>query len=121
MRFYLDEHFSNAIAEACRRHGADVRTTHELGLHGASDEAQLIIAAQEGRCLVTADYADFEHWTSQFQAQGLAHAGVLMVSASLRRAGVRHIAAAITHYDREHPNGIPPYMIDWLRPAPRDG
>jgi len=40
MRFYLDEHLSEVIANICRGHGLDVRTTREEGKSGATDDVQ---------------------------------------------------------------------------------
>ena len=79
MRFYLDEHYSTVIAELCRVRGVDVRSTHELGRNGAKDEAQLLFAAEHGRCIVTENHADFRYWTTEFQARRLPHAGVPVV------------------------------------------
>ena len=44
VRFHLDEHVGNAIAAGLRRRGIDVTTTHDAGLGGATDPAQLAYA-----------------------------------------------------------------------------
>jgi hypothetical protein len=37
IRFYLDQHQSNALAAGLRAHGIDVLTAHEAGRCGTSD------------------------------------------------------------------------------------
>ena len=49
MKFHTDEHIATAVAEGLRRRGFDVTTTHEAGLRGASDEAQLEYALGAAR------------------------------------------------------------------------
>jgi hypothetical protein len=53
--------------------------------------------------------------------------GFLLGAAPLRRLGIAGgewedragIAAAISAYDHEHPDGMPPDMLDYLRPVRR--
>ena len=120
MRFYLDENLSPAIVAAAEDLGVDIVSTHAIGRAGANDTAQLMWAAEEGRCLVTMDYDDFGALTRLFMARRLPHAGVLFVSPSLARSSFRAIARALSHYARAHPGDLPAYMVDWLRPAPDD-
>jgi predicted nuclease of predicted toxin-antitoxin system len=74
VRFYLDEHVHSAIAEGLRRRGIDVLTTQEADMLGASDEAHLKFALDEGRVIFTQD-DDF----LKLQARGLEHAGIIYV------------------------------------------
>jgi predicted nuclease of predicted toxin-antitoxin system len=55
IRFHLDEHADPAIADGLRRRGADVTTTSEADLRGATDAQQLAYAIANGRMLVTQD------------------------------------------------------------------
>jgi len=82
-----------------------------------SDEQQLLLAAEDGRCFVTRNYDDFDDLTRRFAAEGRPHAGVLLVPPSLMLSDFAGIAAAIGQYAREHSDGMPPYMIDYLRTA----
>ncbi len=41
LRFYLDEHVPNAIAQGLRRRGVDVLTVQQAGRAGLTDSAQL--------------------------------------------------------------------------------
>lgn len=67
--------------------------------------------------MVTRDYADFHRLTVEFQRDGKAHAGVLLVPPSLPNEHARAIAEALLQYSREHPDGVPAYMIDYVRAA----
>ena len=58
MRFHLDEHVANAIAEGLRRRGIDVTTTSDAALLSAPDEDHIRYAKRERRIVVTQD-ADF--------------------------------------------------------------
>ncbi len=116
MKYLLDEHFSRHIAELCRtRYGLDAVSVEELGRKGRSDEEQLAFAAAEGRCIVTRDRDDFINLTYESLSTNLPHAGVLLVPASILGEDFAGIAAAIARYDREHPDGMPPYMVDYVR------
>ena len=117
MRFYLDEDQSDVAAVIARERGSDVTCSHEEGRDGTPDHEQLAYAAAQGRAIVTRNYPDFHRLTVEFQRQGRLHAGVLMVPSSLPNDAYRAIAEAIVRYDREHPDGMPPYMIDYLAPV----
>ena len=71
IRLHLDESVRNAIAVGMRSRGADVTTTAEAGLLGASDEDHIAYALSEGRVIVTHD-DDFLALASS----GIEHAGI---------------------------------------------
>ena len=71
VRFYTDEHVARAVVNGLRERGADVITTPEAGLLGASDEKHLEFASIEGRVLFTQD-EDF----LKLHAAGVEHAGI---------------------------------------------
>ena len=121
MRFYLDEHLSPVIAEICRRHGVDVQATREAGRIGATDDDQLLFAAQEGRCILTENRRDFERLTNAFRERDLPHAGVLLLPRSLPKHDFAGIAAALIHFDTLYPGGLPPYTVVFLPRAPDAG
>jgi len=120
MRFYLDEDLSPRIAEPARAQGVDAVSSHECGRDGMEDERQLRLAAAEGRCFVTRNRDHFVLLTVRFFEASLPHAGLLIVSASLRPGRVAAIAAALAGYDRQHPDGMHAYTIDFLRPTRAD-
>ena len=69
--FYMDENVPSAVTHGLRLRGVEVVTTQDAGLIGASDEAQLNLAASQDRVLFSQD-ADF----LGLHQQGLAHAGL---------------------------------------------
>lgn len=71
LKFHLDEHVPNALANGLRQHGVDVTTTAEAGLLNVSDLAQLAYAATEGRVIITHD-DDF----LRLHAGGTPHCGI---------------------------------------------
>lgn len=116
MKYLLDEHLSPVSARICReRYRLDVVSTEGLGRKRRTDEEQLVFAAAEGRVIVTQDRGDFADLTRRFFEEQRPHAGVLCVPNSLRPDDIAGVAAAIARYDREHPAGMAPYMVDWLR------
>jgi predicted nuclease of predicted toxin-antitoxin system len=117
MRYFLDENLHPGAAAHARTLGADAASSHGLQRNGLSDAEQLQFAVEQGRCFVTRDYADFHRLTLEYQRAGLPHSGVLMVPPSLPNDRPQRIAEALVRYDREHPEGIPPYMIDYLAPT----
>lgn len=118
MRFYLDEDLSPKVAEIARKMGADVVTARECGNLGQKDEVHLAFAAREDRCLVTRNRNHFVSLTVEFLENEQPHRGVLIVPYSIPSDRFSSVATALTEYDRNHPEGIPPYTLDFL-PQPR--
>src|SRR5512140_89033 len=102
MRFYLDEDLSDQIARLARSLGLDVVSSHECGRDGLDDEAQLLASAEEGRCLVTRNRADFVAWTVRFFERDSPHSGVLLIAESLPPDQFAEVAHALVEYDRQH-------------------
>jgi hypothetical protein len=117
MRFFLDEDLPPTAAVVARSFGVDIVRAHESGRRGLPDDVQLALAAQDIRCLVTRNVRDFERLTLEFQDAGYAHAGVLFVTTSLPNRRYAAIAEAVVRYNQEHPDGLPPYMTDYLHPV----
>ncbi|HLZ71772.1 MAG TPA: DUF5615 family PIN-like protein [Dehalococcoidia bacterium] len=116
MRYLLDEHLSAASARICRlRFQLDAVCVEELGRKGRTDEEQLDYAAAEGRVIVTRDREDFTELTFAFAEDARPHAGVLLVPESIGQGDHFGIAASIARYEREHPDGMPAYMVDYVR------
>jgi len=55
MRLKLDENLGQRCAQILRRHGHDVATVHDQGLHSVADAALLEMCRGERRGLVTLD------------------------------------------------------------------
>lgn len=77
MRLLLDEYFSYLIAQALRADGHDVQAVSELGLAGMPDEQVLVIAAEQGRVLVTNNVRDFAPLEREWAAAGDMHHGII--------------------------------------------
>jgi len=117
VRFYLDEDLSQQIAAIARTHNVDVVSSHECGRDGLPDEEQMKLAAADGRCMVTRNYADYAMLTRTFWELGSPHAGVLLVAPSLANDRFTDIAEALVEYDRSHRQGLLAYQVDYLRPV----
>jgi predicted nuclease of predicted toxin-antitoxin system len=113
---YLDEDLPYVAGAIVGRAGIDMLTTRDAGMNGAPDEEQLRFAAAQGRCLITRNFHDFPRLSRLFEARGEPHAGVLIVPLSLPNHNPAALARAIIRYHRDHPAGVPPYLVDWLRP-----
>lgn len=116
MRFCLDEDLSNRVARLARGLGIDVISSHEVGRDGLSDEEQLRLAAEEGRCFVTRNANHFVLMTVRFFERQWPHAGVLLVPRSFANDGFSGIAGALEAYARRRVAGLPSYAIDLLTP-----
>jgi Domain of unknown function (DUF5615) len=81
VRLFLDAHISGRrIAGVLREHGHDVRAAdEERELDGATDEALLSLAAEEGRIFVTFDVKDFPVIVRRWAEAGREHAGCAIV------------------------------------------
>lgn len=82
MRFHLDEHVANAIAEGLRRRGFDVTTTVEAGLRTAPDISHVEFARREARVIFTED----EGFLALSKA-GVEHAGIVYCHPNTRSIG----------------------------------
>jgi len=117
-RYYLDEDISYRVTDIVRRRSSiDLRSTREEGRNGTPDEEQLRFATEQGRCLITRNYRDFDGISRRLLAEGGTHAGVLFVPSSLSNDDFHRLALAIIAYARLHPEGALPNMTDWLRPT----
>ena len=117
MQYLIDEDLSVEIAVVARGLGLDAVGVQELGHKGWKDEDLLALAAQEGRCVVTANRDDFRRFTNSFAAQGLPHAGILVVLYTLGRRGPVAVTRALLAFERARGAFPMAYLFDFLRPA----
>ena len=114
MHYLIDEDLAIDVAIIGRRFGLNVVAVQEVGRRGWTDEEQLIQAAIDGRCIVTANRDDFADLSTQFMADGRPHAGVLVVPETLRRQGAARMAQALVAFDRTRGAFPNQYLWDYL-------
>ena len=69
---------SAILAAKMRKLGWDILTTHQAQRCASSDLAQLRFARQQGRVLVTRNYAHFMKLHNEFLESGESHAGIVV-------------------------------------------
>jgi hypothetical protein len=80
VKLLTDEHYSTQIAIQLRAAGHDAVAVLELGITGADDEALLILAAAQGRALLTNNVRDFAAISALWARGGQDHRGLLFTS-----------------------------------------
>ena len=99
MRLVLDNHYSAVVATRLRSAGFDVATAYELQCADFDDEQLLEHCARTGRTLLTNNAVDFMPIARMWQAQGRAHAGLVLTSDATfprHRAAVGSLISALT-------------------------
>ena len=115
MKYYLDEDMSPTVAKILSKVQVDAVSTHNVNMIQSSDREQLENAAAEGRSIVTRNRDDFVRLTVQFFNDLRPHWGVLIVPYSMPGDKFRLIAEALKKYAAQHPSGMEPYTIDFLK------
>lgn len=87
IRFHLDEHMANLVANALRQFGFDVTTPEDAGLLSADDADHLTFALSEGRVMATHD-DDF----LRLHSEGIQHAGIAYCQAKKYTPSQLHFA-----------------------------
>ncbi|HWO83280.1 MAG TPA: DUF5615 family PIN-like protein [Solirubrobacterales bacterium] len=83
MKLLLDEMYPAHLARTLRERGVDAEAVDERGpLRGLADEELLVIAAREGRALVSENVADFMRLYGEWGASGRNHAGIVIALSS---------------------------------------
>lgn len=83
MKLLLDEMYPARLARALRDRGVDVEGVDERNpLRGLADEELLVVAAREGRVLVSENVADFMRLYGEWGATGRKHAGIVIALSS---------------------------------------
>jgi len=83
VKLLLDEMYPARLARALRERGADAEGVDERSpLRGLADEELLVIAAREGRALVSENVADFMRLYGEWSAADRRHAGIVIALSS---------------------------------------
>lgn len=83
MKLLLDEMYPARLARALRERGADAEGVDERSpLRGLADEELLVVAAREGRALVSENVADFMRLYGEWGSTGRRHAGIVIALSS---------------------------------------
>jgi hypothetical protein len=83
MKLLLDEMYPGQLARTLRERGADAEGVDERNpLRGLSDEELLVVAAREGRALVSENVADFMRLYGEWGGAGRRHAGIVIALSS---------------------------------------
>jgi hypothetical protein len=98
---------------ASRSPGADGFSAPAYGRHGLTDDAGLHPAGEEGRCLATCNRGDFIRLTVADAKTSRAHAGPLIVPWTFPPGNAVAVAQALLAHHRDHPDGLPPYIVVW--------
>lgn len=79
----LDEMYPARLSRELRDRGSDAEGVDERGpLRGLADEELLVIAAREGRALVSENVADFMRLYGEWGAAGRGHGGIVIALSS---------------------------------------
>lgn len=83
MKLLLDEMYPARLAQGLRERGTDTEGVDERSpLRGLADEELLVVAAREGRALVSENVADFMRLYGEWGAAGRRHAGIIIALSS---------------------------------------
>src|SRR5574341_2570337 len=88
---YLDEDVSVVVGAILRARGFVVVTARDAGHLGVADAAQLAVAAQAGRVLLTHNRVHFERLHREWLESGRPHAGIIIA----RRRAAGEIAVRV--------------------------
>ena len=125
MRLLLDEHYAPEIAASLRELGHDVvAVTERADLRRLADVHVIVVAAAEGRAVVTEDAKDFVPIGARRLDNRQPHPGIVLVSPHSfprSRRGFGRIIRALEVLLAEHPGDEDLLgSVVWLKPVPGD-
>jgi hypothetical protein len=83
VKLLLDEMYPAHLARALRERGENAEAVDERSpLRGLADEELLVVAAREGRTLVSENVADFMRLYGEWGAAGRRHTGIVIALSS---------------------------------------
>lgn len=105
MKLLLDEMYPARLARALREQSIDAEGVDERSpLRGLADEELLVVAAREGRALVSENVADFMRLYGEWGASGRRHPGIVIALSSLLAdpAGYEALVDALVELCEKH-------------------
>jgi hypothetical protein len=114
VKLYIDEDISPKVADLLRKKGVDAVSAHERGMIGASDEDQLIIAANESRATVTRNRNDFITLTVRFFEDLKPHHGLLIIPYSIPGSDFKLMADLLYACTLNYPDGLASHTIEFV-------
>jgi predicted nuclease of predicted toxin-antitoxin system len=118
VRLVLDNHYPVAVAARLRATGFDVVTASELHCADATDAELLTHCTDLGRALLTNNAVDLVPIARQRQAEGRAHAGIVLTSDTTfprhRNAVAPLIEALTTLLTTHHDEKASADRVMWL-------
>ena len=109
IRLLLDEMLTARIAAQLRDRGHDVAAVVELSaLLSKSDEDILAAAAEQGRCVVTANVRDFAALSARWNQLGKVHAGIIHIVTAAFPQDRSYVGALVTSLDEVISSGQVP-------------
>jgi len=109
MKWLIDEMFPHAVAEELRSKGHDAVAVFELDMQGARDEEVLDLPVDQGRVVVTENFADFAALVEQRQTADEQCTPVVFVRKSSFPAGGALPAHLAEHLDKWAQDNPDPY------------
>jgi Domain of unknown function (DUF5615) len=107
VKLLLDEMYLARLARALRERGVDADGVDERSpLRGLADEELLVVAAGEGRALVSENVADFMRLYGEWGSEGRRHAGIVIaLSSRFSRipAGYEALVDSLVELCAQHP------------------
>jgi hypothetical protein len=124
VKLLLDEMHAPHVATRLRARGLDVVAVKERpDLVGLADEDLLVVAAAEGRVLVTENVKDFGALSLRWAVAGRQHAGLIFTHPGrFPRGGRNHVSRltdALAGFIREQESwlGDGESLVWWLKPS----
>jgi predicted nuclease of predicted toxin-antitoxin system len=108
MEFYLDDCAdADDLMEFLRQAGHSVHSPRGEGTRGVDDPVHLAHAAARGYILITKDPDDFRQLHAEWQRQGQAHAGILLIYEENIRGKDMEAADIVRAIGKLQASGVP--------------
>jgi uncharacterized protein DUF5615 len=110
---YLDECIDPAMISPLRQRGYDVTSAQLEGARGLDDRAQLMLATQLQRLIVSENARHFRAIHRQFTQEGLTHSGILLVPQSEIGLETLRVSMMLDWIEQTSPDGLASGCFTW--------